>query len=54
MDRHFTIELRDYESGLDPDKLTSSRIERVLTKLLERDGSDGIVIVQEQKAKDGA
>jgi hypothetical protein len=50
MDRHFTIEIRDYESGLDPDRLTTGRIERVLTKLLDRDGSDGVVIVEEKPA----
>lgn len=49
MTRRFTIEIRDYEAGLDPDPLTRVRVERVVQKMLDRDGSDGVVIVTEEK-----
>lgn len=48
-ERQITIEIRDYEPGTDPDPLTTGRIERVITKMLDKDGSDGVVIVTEVK-----
>lgn len=48
MKKKFTIEIQDYESGATPDQLTTDRIERVVAKMLDSDGSDGIVIVKEQ------
>jgi hypothetical protein len=47
MDRTFSIELRDYEAGTEPDELTTARIEKAIEALLATDGSDGVVIVQE-------
>jgi hypothetical protein len=47
MDRTFTVALRDYESGFDPDRLTTERIERVIQKMLDKDMSDGYVVVTE-------
>lgn len=41
----FAVEIRDYESGFIEDQLTPSRIEDAIQGLLDRDGSDGIVIV---------
>lgn len=39
------IEIRDYECGSVDETLTPSRIERTIKRLLDTDGSDGIVIV---------
>jgi hypothetical protein len=47
--KRFIIEVRDYEPGTDPDPLTIGRIERVVQKMLDRDGSDGVVIVTEDE-----
>jgi hypothetical protein len=47
MTKQFTIEIRDYDAGREPDPLTTARIERVMQKMLDRDGSDGVVIVTE-------
>jgi hypothetical protein len=44
----FIVEIRDYEAGTDERDLTAARIERAVQKLLERDESDGIVIVKRQ------
>lgn len=44
-DQRFTVEIRDYEAGLEPDALTTGRIERAIQKLLDKDGSDGVVII---------
>jgi len=49
MTRQFTIEIRDYESGEEPDRLNVARVEKAIRRLLERDGSDGVVIVKEAK-----
>lgn len=46
--RRFTVELRDYEPGMKPDRLTPDRIERGIQKMLDRDMSDGYVIVTEE------
>lgn len=48
MSRKFVIEIRDYDAGRDPDPLTTSRIEKVVQKMLDRDESDGVVIVTEE------
>jgi hypothetical protein len=48
-DRRFVIEVKDYEPGNEPDTLTTERIERVVTKMLEKDVSDGYVVVTEEQ-----
>lgn len=49
-DREFTIEIHDYEPGEDPDPLTTERLERVIQKMLDKDMSDGWVLVTEKPA----
>ena len=49
MRRRFVIEVRDYDPGREPDPLTEARIERGVQKMLDRDVSDGYVIVTEKK-----
>lgn len=46
----FTIEIRDYDRGDEDRDITVKRLETAVAKMLDRDGSDGIVIVT--KAED--
>lgn len=39
------IEIRDYECGNTEETLTQQRVERLFERVLEKDGSDGVVIV---------
>lgn len=41
----FIVEVRDYEQGSDDADITTGRIERAVQKMLDKDGSDGVVIV---------
>lgn len=45
--RKFTVEIRDYESGAVPDQLGTTRVENAVADMLDEDGSDGTVIVEE-------
>lgn len=49
-ERKFIVEVKDYEAARDPDPLTTDRVERVVTRMLEKDGSDGYVVVTEESA----
>lgn len=46
-DRRFTVLIRDYESGAVPDQLSNTRVENAIMDMLDEDGSDGTVIVEE-------
>jgi hypothetical protein len=41
----FIVDVRDYEAGRTDRDLTTVRIERAVQAILDRDDSDGIVIV---------
>lgn len=41
----FIVEIRDYEPGRSDRTITAGRIERAIQALLDKDESDGVVIV---------
>lgn len=41
----FMVEVRDYEAGREDRTLDAPRLERLVQRLLDRDGSEGIVFV---------
>ena len=51
--RKFTVELHDYACGIEPESITAARIERVIERMIEKDVSDGYVIVTEEKSDQG-
>lgn len=45
--KNFTVEVRDYEAGETPLTLTTGQIEAQVQQLLDSEGADGAVIVEE-------
>ena len=46
----FMVEIRDYEAGSKDRDITASRIESAIQRMLDRDASDGVVIVKKATA----
>lgn len=44
----FKIEIRDYEAGEAPSRLTTDAIERAVQEILDSESADGIVIVEKE------
>ena len=48
----FMIEIRDYEPGRTDRDIDVARLERSIERLLNNDGSDGVVIVKKVEDED--